>query len=169
MKRIALLVCAMASIATSSFGQQTTNQPSPAPAFESQAINGRTVRLDDFKGKVVLLNFWATWCAPCRAEMPDLVKLQREYAARGLQVIGVAVPKYTRAAVRRAARRLKLNYPVVYGSRELVARYGASDVLPTTVVVDREGKMRARILGILEPDEFEQSVRPLLQQTPRTK
>ncbi|HEY9231903.1 MAG TPA: TlpA disulfide reductase family protein, partial [Blastocatellia bacterium] len=115
------------------------------------------------KGRVVLLNFWATWCAPCRAEMPDLVKLQKEYETRGLQVIGVTVPKYSRAAVRLVGQRLKLNYPVVYGSRELVAEYGASEVLPTTIVIDREGKVRARILGILEPEEFEQSVRPLLQ------
>lgn len=165
MKRIALLICAVAGVAMSAFGQQPTIRPSPAPAFESKAINGRTVRLADFKGKVVLLNFWATWCAPCRAEMPELVKLQREYEARGLQVIGVAVPRYRRAAVRRAARRLNLNYPVLYGSRDLVAAYDAGEVLPTTVVIDREGKVRARILGILEPDEFEQSVRPLLQQT----
>jgi thiol-disulfide isomerase/thioredoxin len=163
MKRISCLICAMAGLAFSTFGQQAMSQQASAPAFKSKEINGRTVQLHDFKGKVVLLNFWATWCAPCRAEMPDLVKLQKEYETRGLQVIGVTVPKYTRAAVRQVARRLKLNYPVVYGSRELVAEYGASEVLPMTIVIDRAGKVRARILGILEPEEFEQSVRPLLQ------
>jgi thiol-disulfide isomerase/thioredoxin len=133
------------------------------PHFEMKAINGRTVRLGDYKGKVILLNFWATWCAPCRAEMPDLIKLQKEYQAKGLQVVGVTYPDYTRAGVRAIAKRLRLNYPILLGTRELADQYGVGEVLPTTLVIDREGKIRARILGILEPDEFEQSVKPLLQ------
>ena len=163
MLRILCLVCTMVGIAWSAFGQQAPSQPGPAPAFELKDIHGRTVRLSDYKGKVVLLNFWATWCAPCRAEMPDLVKLQNDYQSKGLQVVGVTYPSYTRAAVRTIAKRLKLNYPILLGTRFSADKYGVGEVLPTTIVIDREGKIHARILGILEPDEFAQNVMPLLQ------
>lgn len=163
MVRIVFLIGAMAGVALSAFGQQAAIRQSPAPAFKLKDIKGRTVRSGDYKGKVMLLNFWATWCAPCRAEMPDLVKLQKEYETQGLQIVGVAVPHYTRATVRQLARQLMLNYPILYGTRELISKYSAGEVLPTTIVIDKAGMIRARIPGILEPDEFEQIVKPLLQ------
>src|SRR5688572_28840626 len=73
-------------------------------------IRGRNIRLSHYRGKVVLINFWATWCPPCRAEMPDLIRLQREYRSRGLQVIGVTYPPQTLAEVRRFVRKLSVNY-----------------------------------------------------------
>jgi peroxiredoxin len=162
MRRIVFLMFTAACVALTTFGQQATSRQEIAPAFELKDIKGRTIRLKDYRGKVVLLNFWATWCIPCRAEMPDLVKLQNEYQSKDLQVVAVTYPDYTRAAVRHIARRLKLNYPILLGTRELAGRYGVGEVMPTTIVIDRQGKIRARILGILEPDEFEQSVKPLL-------
>lgn len=162
MRQVCLFL-ALAAIALSAFGQSATSQQTIAPSFELKDLKGQTFRLSDYKGKVVLLNFWATWCAPCRAEMPDLVKLQKEYQTKGLQIVGVTYPEYTRAAVRQFARRLKLNYPILYGTRDLAVKYNVGEVLPTTIVIDREGMIRARILGILEADEFEQSVKPLLQ------
>lgn len=163
MTRIVFLIFAVAGVALSAFGQQATNQQEPAPAFELKDINGRTVRLSDFKGKVVLLNFWATWCAPCRAEMPELARWQNEYQSKGLQVVGMTYPNYTRAAVGHITRRLKLTYPILLGTRELAGKYGVGEVMPTTIVIDRDGRIRARILGILEPDEFERHVKPILQ------
>jgi thiol-disulfide isomerase/thioredoxin len=163
MTRIVFLIFVLAGVALSTFGQQATSQQTTAPAFKLKDINGRSVRLSNYKGKVVLLNFWATWCAPCRAEMPDLVKLQNEYRSKGLQIVGMTYPDYRRAAVGHLARRLKLNYPILLGTRELAGQYGVGEVMPTTIVIDRQGKIRARILGILEPDEFEQNVKPLLQ------
>jgi peroxiredoxin len=142
--------------------QEMKQEPSPAPQFTLKDLNGKTVRLSGYKGKVVLLNFWATWCAPCRAEMPDLVKLQREYETRGLQVVGVTYPDYSRRAVQKIARQLKVNYPIVFSSRELAAKYNVGEVLPATIIIDQEGKIRGRILGIMQPEEFEQSVKPLL-------
>lgn len=142
---------------------QSVDQRKTATDFELKDLSGRSVRLSDYKGKVVLLNFWATWCPPCRAEMPELVLLQKEYQSRGLQIVGVTYPSYSRDDVRRLARNLKLNYPVLFGSRELAAKYEVGEVLPVTIVIDREGKIRDRILGILEPEEFEQSIKPLLQ------
>ena len=162
MTRLTFSVLVIVVTALSAFGQKAANQQPPAPAFELIDFKGQTVRLSDYKGKVVLLNFWATWCSPCRAEMPDLAKLQKEYEARGLQVLGITYPDYTRNGVRRIAQQLKVNYPILLGSRKLAARYKVGDVLPTTIVIDREGKIRARILGILEAEEFEQQVKPLL-------
>jgi peroxiredoxin len=142
---------------------QSAGKGASAPDFELKDLNGRIVRLSDYKGKVVLINFWATWCPPCRAEMPELVRLQKGYQSRGLQILGATYPTYSRAAVRRLARELKLNYPILFGSRELAAKYEVGEVLPATVVIDREGKIRGRILGILEPEEFDQIVKPLLR------
>lgn len=163
MTRLGFLFFLLASMALLAPGKQSTAQPEFAPAFELKDIKGRTLRLSDYKGKVVLLNFWATWCVPCRAEMPDLVKLQNEYRSKGLQIVGLTYPDYTRAAVRNVVRRLRLNYPILLGSRGIADKYDVGEVMPTTIVIDREGRIRTRILGILEPDEFEQSVKPLLE------
>jgi peroxiredoxin len=144
--------------------QQTIAQDAhrDAPRLTFKDLRGRSVRLGDYRGKVVLLNFWATWCAPCRAESPDLVRLQRDYGARGLQVIGVTYPPETRAAVRSFARRYKINYPIVAGTRATKSLFMASETLPATVVIDREGRVRTVIEGILLPEEFDEKIKPLL-------
>ncbi|MBV8856238.1 MAG: TlpA family protein disulfide reductase [Acidobacteria bacterium] len=133
-----------------------------APALALRDIRGRSIRLVDYKGRVVLLNFWATWCPPCRAEVPDLVKAQRLYAKRGLQVVGVTYPPETPRAVRRFVRRLGVNYPVALGTKETRALFDKGETLPLTVVIDRDGNVRDVIEGILLPEEFEQKVLPLL-------
>ena len=137
--------------------------PRPAPPVVLRDINGRTVRLTDFKGKVVLLNFWATWCPPCRAEVPDLVKWQRQYGRHGLQVIGVTYPPINRRAVRGFVHQLKINYPVWFGSKATKALFDPGETLPFSVVIDREGKVRESIEGILLPEEFEEKVKPWLE------
>ena len=145
--------------------QEPLDSQALAPAFDLRDLRGRGKRLDDYKGKVLLINFWATWCAPCLAEMPDLVKLQKVYGFRGLQIIGVTYPPQNPARVRQIARRLKLNYPILFGNDKMAGDYNVGEVLPTSIVVDREGKIRARILGILEPEEFDEKIRPLLVAT----
>src|SRR5215213_4752063 len=88
----------------------SAGQSGKAPELKLKDLRGRNLRLSDYKGKVVLLNFWATWCPPCRAEMPDLIKMQREYSGRGLQVLGITYPPQTAGEVRRFVRELKVNY-----------------------------------------------------------
>jgi thiol-disulfide isomerase/thioredoxin len=139
-----------------------------APDFVLKDLRGRNVRLSSYKGKIVLLNFWATWCPPCRAEMPELVTWQREYRNRGLQVIGVTYPPTNRAEVRRFVRRIKANYPIVLGRKEIKALFYEGETLPITVVIDREGNVRETIEGILLPEEFEEKIRPLLEQSKAT-
>lgn len=135
-----------------------------APQFNLKDIDGRAVRLSDYHGKVVLINFWATWCPPCRAEMPDLVRLQREHANQGLQIIGITYPPERVDRVRRFARSLKVNYPIVLGTREIRARFSSEETLPLTVVINRDGKVSDIISGILLREEFDEKIKPLLMQ-----
>jgi len=139
------------------FGQEAVK-----PQFALKDVNGGTVRLRAYRGKVVLINFWATWCPPCRAEMPDLVRLQREHARQGLQIIGITYPPESKSRVRRFARSLKVNYPIILGTRQIRARFSSDETLPLTVVIDRDGKVNDIISGILLRKEFDQKIKPLL-------
>jgi peroxiredoxin len=133
-----------------------------APNLSLKDINGKTFRLADLRGKVVLVNFWATWCAPCRTEIPDLVKKQREYRRGGLRIIGITYPTEKLTEVRRFVRDLKINYPVAVGTKDTKQSFTSSETLPLTVIIDREGTIRGIIEGIMYTDEFEKQVKPLL-------
>ena len=139
-------------------------QETVAPQFTLRDVNGRTVRLSDYQGKVVLINFWATWCPPCRAEMPDLVRLQREHGKDGLQIIGITYPPEKKTRVRTFARSVKVNYPIILGTREIKARFSSEETLPLTVVINRDGKVSDIISGILLREEFDEKIKPLLMQ-----
>lgn len=154
-----LAVVLLGAFSLPGFGQEGNS----ARQLVLRDIEGRTLRLSDYSGKVVLLNFWATWCAPCLAEMPDLVKWQREYRDRGLRIIGVTYPPEELGEVRKFTKRLKVNYPIVLGDEKTKAQFDAGDVLPITVVIDRKGVAREVIRGILFPEEFAEKIRPLLQ------
>ncbi|MDT7542092.1 MAG: hypothetical protein QOE33_1996 [Acidobacteriota bacterium] len=138
------------------------DKPRGAPDLTLRELRGRLVRLSDYRGKVLLLNFWATWCAPCRAETPDLVRVQREQRAQGLQVIGISYPPESRVAVRRFVHSFKINYPILAGTRATKSLFIEGETLPATVVIDREGRVRAVIEGILLPEEFDEKIKPLL-------
>jgi thiol-disulfide isomerase/thioredoxin len=138
-------------------------QTAKSPNLKLKNLSGRPFSLSDYKGKVVLINFWATWCPPCRAEIPELRKLQRDYGSRGLQVIGITYPPQKVATVRRFVRQAKVNYPVALGTKETKLLFTQSDTLPMTVVIGKDGSILDVIEGILLPDEFEQKIKPLLQ------
>ena len=152
----------MAAITMAFSPVSVLRQEVKAPQFALKDLNGRIVRLSDYRGKVVLINFWATWCPPCRAEMPDLVKLQREHGKDGLQIIGITYPPEQKGTVRQFARKLKVNYPIILGTRELKARFSSDETLPLTIVIDRDGKVSDIIGGILLREEFDEKIKPLL-------
>jgi thiol-disulfide isomerase/thioredoxin len=125
-------------------------------------VYGRPVRLANYKGNVVLLNFWATWCPPCRTEIPALVKLQRTYRRQGLRIIGITYPPETQTEVLDFAHKVGIDYPLVIGDKETRSLFSESETLPISVVIDREGAIRGVIEGIMYSDEFDEKVKPLL-------
>jgi thiol-disulfide isomerase/thioredoxin len=158
-RRIIIVLLLLGVLPSQSFGQDVRT----SPPLVLKDLRGRTVRLTDYRGKVVLVNFWATWCPPCRAEVPELVRWQREYKGRGLQVLGVTYPPTDLREMRRFVRRFLINYPVLLGTRETKALFIEGETLPVTIVLDREGNVRERIEGILLPEEFEEKIKPLLR------
>jgi thiol-disulfide isomerase/thioredoxin len=146
------------------FSVATFAQSSPPTDLSLKDVQGRSFSLSDYKGKVVLVNFWATWCTPCRSEIPDLIALQKKYRNQGLQIIGITYPPEQLAEVRAFTRKLRMNYPVAVGSKATKTRFTSSETLPITVAMDREGIIRDVIEGIMYADEFQEKVAPLLKQ-----
>ena len=134
-----------------------------APDWQLSDVNGKSLRLADFKGKVVVLDFWATWCPPCRAEIPGLIAIQKKYADQGLSIIGVSVDEQGPKAVKPFIDRFAINYPVVMGDAKVLADYGGISLIPTTFVIDRAGNVVATHQGYTDQATFESEIRPLLE------
>ncbi len=139
-----------------------------APAFTARTLDRRPLRLRDLRGRVVLLDFWAVDCPPCRVEMPRLQALYRRYAGQGLRVVGVTQMDPKPAAARRALHQLGVTYPVLLDPGERIGRQYRLEAHPTTVLIDRQGVVRRVDTGFLIGDEkeIEAALRPLLA-TPR--
>ncbi|MCS7351945.1 TlpA family protein disulfide reductase [Thermoflexus sp.] len=136
----------------------------PAPAFELDRLDGGTVRLKDLQGKVVLLNFWATWCAPCREEMPLLSQIYREYHSQGLEILGVNLTSQDDfAEVRNFVEEFDLPFPILLDHNAQVERAYRIFGVPTTVFITREGIIHRVVVGILKGrEDVEKTIRPLL-------
>lgn len=132
-----------------------------APEIARTDLAGARLDLAHYRGKVVLLNFWATWCAPCQLEMPVFTGWQRQYGPRGLQIVGISMDDDA-APVRRTVARLKLNYPVAMGDAPLGKRYGGVLGLPLTYLIDRQGVIRARFQGESDLKSIERQIQVLL-------
>ncbi len=135
-----------------------------APDFVLQSIDDKTVRLADFRGKAVLLNFWATWCAPCKIEMPWFVELQRQYGPEGLQVLGVAMDDASKEDIAKFAKDMGVNYPILIGKESVGDAYGGVQFLPTTYFIGRDGKVVAHEFGLKSRSEFEDNIKKALGQ-----
>ena len=133
----------------------------PAPAWELKNLDGELVKSSDFLGKVVILDFWATWCAPCKAEIPAFVALQKQYGDQGLVVIGVSLDNQGPEVVKRFMADFEMNYRVVLGDVMLMQAFGGT-AIPTTVVINRAGNIVARHVGFTPRETFEKEIKPLL-------
>ena len=133
-----------------------------APSWELQDANGKRIHSSDFKGKVVILDFWATWCPPCKAEIPGFIALQNEYGKKGLAVVGISVDEGGADIVKEVAQKLGMNYPVVLADDKTPQAFGGIEAIPTTFIIDREGRIVTKHLGFTEKDEFEKELKPLL-------
>ena len=138
-----------------------------APDFGLKDLSGRTVRLSDLRGKVVVLNFWATWCPPCRHEIPWFIDLQKKYGPKGLQVVGVSMDSASPADVAEFAKRMGINYTVAMGDSQVAARYGGVRVLPTTFYIGRDGRIIRSVPGLITQNQIEQIVTTALAVQPQ--
>ena len=160
-----LLLCLFPSFVSAQESEQPTirfvRNPDPAPDFKLAGLDGKPVTLADSKGKVVLVNFWATWCGPCRAEIPDLVELQKKYKDR-LQILGLAVDDEDLDAIKKFAARFGVNYPVALATNEIRLQYGGIPALPTSFILDSEGRVVQKHEGLRDPVLYETEIRSLL-------
>jgi len=133
----------------------------PAPDFALTDLSGNRVNLSAYRGKVVLLDFWATWCAPCKEEIPHFVDMQNRYGPRGFQVIGISMDDDEKP-VREFQQQFKMNYPVAVGSAKLAEQYGGVLGLPITFVIDPQGRIVSRHIGQTKAEVFEAEIQKLL-------
>lgn len=140
-----------------------------APDFTLTALDGTTVRLSSLKGKAVLVNFWATWCEPCKIEMPWLVDLQKEFGPQGLQVLGVALDDADAKTIGQFTRKMGVNYPVLKGTDEVAGLYGGADRLPLTFFVDRSGKVVDETVGLVSESVIVDAIKRSLAQGAQTQ
>jgi thiol-disulfide isomerase/thioredoxin len=134
--------------------------PEVAPAFLLRDINGKIVSTADWKGKVVILNFWATWCPPCREEIPELVRLQAQYKDK-LQIIGASEDEDGPQKVQQFVQRFGMNYPIVMATKELIDNYGGVPALPTSFLIDPQGRIVQKHTGLYEYEVYDREVRAL--------
>lgn len=157
------------------FGSKELNGPYPpnyvpaaqqesvmAPDFTLPTTDGKSFKLSSLKGKVVIIDFWATWCPPCRKGIPDLIELKKKYGKKGFEVVGVSVDTQTRPDVVPFMKEYGINYPIVYGNQSVTQQYGGIESIPTTFVVDKKGKVIGSYVGWKPIEVYENQIKKLL-------
>jgi peroxiredoxin len=136
-----------------------------APDFRVTDLAGRTISLSDYRGKVLFLNFWATWCPPCRAEIPDFVEAYAKQKANGLEILGISVDTTGKSAVAAFVEKYKINYPVVLETREntgkIIDDYQPGQFIPTTFIIDKTGRIRHKQVGAVDKETLLKHFRQL--------
>jgi thiol-disulfide isomerase/thioredoxin len=137
-----------------------------APDFALVSLDGKTMRLSDLRGKAVLLNFWATWCGPCKIEMPWFVALQKQYGSQGLQIVGVAMDDASKEDIAKFAKDMGVNYPILIGKESVGDEYGGVPALPETFLIGRDGKIVDKIIGLEGKADIEEAIKKALNTRP---
>ncbi|MFH0796078.1 MAG: TlpA disulfide reductase family protein [Candidatus Omnitrophota bacterium] len=147
------------------FGQQSKGGrlDKPAPDFTATLLDGKTLSLNSLKGKIVILNFWATWCRPCRNEIPEFIKFYQAHARQGVEILGISVDE-DESSLRQFVQTSKIRYPITQDkSGQISSLYGGIRSIPTTFVIDRKGVIRNKFVGSLKEDQLIQALQPYLK------
>ena len=139
-----------------------TSSFKPAPPWTLQDLEGRPVSSQDLAGKVVLVDFWATWCGPCKMSIPHLVELYDKYRKEGVEIVGVSLDQQGPSIVRPFAAAFKINYPVVMGNMKMVNDFGGVRGIPTAFIISQDGKIYRKYVGFRPKEHYEQDIRALL-------
>ena len=135
-----------------------------APEFSLPSTEGKTIRLSDYKGKVIILDFWATWCGPCRKGIPDLIAIQKEFG-KDVVVIGISLDEGTKKDVVPFMQTIGINYPIAYGTLEVTEQYGGIDGIPTSFVINKNGEIVDKHVGLIPKSEFTDQINRLLNKS----
>jgi peroxiredoxin len=133
-----------------------------APTFELKSLSNKSIRLSDYRGQIVVLNFWATWCSPCRRETPMLVELDKEYRKKGVAILGIDLDDFDAETISKFVAEHKISYPIVVGDDETSHEYVGLGGLPITFVIAPDGRVIKKFSGIANAAELEDSLKPLL-------
>jgi peroxiredoxin len=173
---VVLIIVAMVVALMLVFAFKLTRRPAPgptsgaaqtnaiAPDFTLQSLEGKSVRLSDYRGKAVVLNFWATWCGPCKIEMPWFVDLQNQYGPAGVQFLGVAMDDASTKDIAEFAHSMNVNYPILIGKEAVGDAYGGVQFLPETFYLDRDGKIIDKAFGLKGRGEIEDDIKKIVGQ-----
>jgi len=156
MKRIlvlaALMTVAFVAAGAACSPAKTQAETTPAPDFTIKDLQGTSLSLSSYKGKVLVLNFWATWCPPCRKEIPDFIEAYRELKDKGLEILGVSVDETTAEALLEWTKKTGINYPIALATPEIVRDYEPGNYIPATIIIDRGGRIRYRQSSLLDKE-----------------
>ncbi len=159
---VLLILLVLSSMAV---GQQQSKQQ--APNFALKTSDGKTIEMAKLKGKVVLVNFWATWCGPCRKEMPDFVEAYKQYKPKGFEIVGISLDEDGWDVVNPFVKKYGISFPVVIGDGKLARAYGGIEYIPTSFLVDRQGNIVDKHVGMMPKELLEKKLQPLLQNRER--
>ncbi len=162
---LAIVTVALSPLPSAHGGAESATKKSSknAPAWELKDVDGKAVKSGDFKGKLVVLDFWATWCPPCREEIPGFVELYKKYNKDGLVIVGISLDEQGPSVVKPFMQKYQINYPIVMGDSKTTELFGKIESIPTTFIIDREGRITSKHVGLVAKAKFESEIKKLLK------
>lgn len=139
------------------------NIPEDAPDFTLTDLDGNTISLSEMKGEVIFLNFWATWCTPCKKEFPYFNEAYETHKDKGVKIVGISIDR-SEKIVKKFLQKTELVFPIVMGARKFLSDYGVGRAVPVTIIIDKKGKLRHKVIGGLEKEELEKYIQELVNE-----